>query len=62
MVLDENSIICGVSGYPFDKAEIHIYMPKENITLELKNEWLNKLRSERPNIKFEINSVDDFIK
>jgi len=43
-------------------AEIHIYMPKENITDALKTEWLNKLNTTNPKIKFEIKSLEDYIK
>jgi hypothetical protein len=43
-------------------AEIDIYMPKENITERLKTEWLNKLNTDHPNIKFKINALEDFIK
>src|SRR5690606_28466724 len=46
----------------YNKAEIHIYMPKENLTQALKTEWLNKLSTEHPTIKFEINSLEDFVK
>ncbi|MBL6446725.1 hypothetical protein JMN32_10405, partial [Fulvivirga sp. 29W222] len=46
----------------FDQAEIHIYMPKGNITTELKSEWLNKLAAELPSIKFEINALEELIK
>jgi hypothetical protein len=44
-----------------EKAEVHIYMPKENITPQLKEEWLNKLNTINPKIKFEINSVENYI-
>jgi hypothetical protein len=43
-------------------AEIHIYMPKENITDALKIDWLNKLNTTNPKIKFEIKSLEDYIK
>lgn len=43
-------------------AEIHIYMPKENITDELKISWLNKLSTINPKIKFEIKALEEFIK
>jgi hypothetical protein len=43
-------------------AEIHIYMPKENLTDALKTEWLNTLHSTNPNIKFEIRTLENFIK
>ncbi len=46
----------------YSKAEIHIYMPKENVTTTLKTEWLNKLAAEHPTIKFEINSLEGFVK
>ncbi|MCX2682127.1 hypothetical protein OOZ15_19430 [Galbibacter sp. EGI 63066] len=45
----------------FDKAEIHIYMPKENITDALKTIWMNKLDGVNSNIKFEIKALEDFI-
>jgi hypothetical protein len=43
-------------------AEIHIYMPKENITDALTSIWLNKLNTVNPKIKFEIKSLEDFVK
>ncbi|SDD34509.1 hypothetical protein SAMN05216323_11445 [Williamwhitmania taraxaci] len=42
-------------------AEIHIYMPKANITPELKAIWMNKLNTVNPKIKFEIKALEDFI-
>lgn len=45
----------------FNNAEIHIYMPKENITEALKITWMNKLNTVNPKIKFEIKALDDFI-
>jgi hypothetical protein len=42
-------------------AEIHIYMPKANITPELIATWRNKLSTVSPNIKFEIKALEDFI-
>ena len=46
----------------YSKAEIHIYMPKDNITSSLRTEWLNKLSSEVTNIDFKINALEDFVK
>ncbi|CAN1563860.1 hypothetical protein MCETHM1_02793 [Flavobacteriaceae bacterium] len=43
-------------------AEIHIYMPKANITESLKTSWMNKLNIIDPKIKFEIKALEDFIK
>jgi hypothetical protein len=43
-------------------AEVHIYMPKENITPQLKEEWLNTLNKSNSKIKFEIHSLEDYIK
>jgi hypothetical protein len=43
-------------------AEVHIYMPKENITDALETEWLSKLNYINPKIRFEIKSLDEFIK
>jgi hypothetical protein len=43
-------------------AEIHIYMPKENITPQLKAEWLDKLNTVDSKIKFGINNLEDFVK
>jgi hypothetical protein len=37
-------------------------MPKENITDALKTEWLNKLNTTDPKIKFKIKSLEDYIK
>ena len=45
-----------------NKAEIHIYMPKENITPQLKAEWLNKLNTIDSKIKFEIDALENFVK
>ena len=42
-------------------AEIHIYMPKANITESLKTTWLNKLNTVAPNINFEIKALEDFV-
>ena len=42
-------------------AEIHIYMPKANITEALKTTWMNKLNTVDPKIKFEIKALEDFI-
>ena len=42
-------------------AEIHIYMPKANITEALKTSWMNKLNTIDPKIKFEIKALEDFI-
>lgn len=43
-------------------AEIHIYMPKANITETLKTNWMKKLHMVNPKIKFEIKALEDFIK
>ncbi len=45
----------------YEKAELHIYMKKLDITPQLKSEWLERLNKDYPQIKFEINSLDDFI-
>ena len=45
----------------YEKAELHIYMKKSDITPQLKSEWLERLNKDYPQIKFEINSLDDFI-
>lgn len=37
-------------------------MPKSSLTPQLKTEWLNNLSTEVPDIKFEINALEDFIK
>lgn len=44
-----------------NNAEIHIYMPKANITPELVTTWMNKLSTANPEIKFEIKALEDFI-
>ena len=43
-------------------AELHIYMPKENITSQLKEEWLIKLSNYNSNINYQLNMLEDFIK
>ena len=42
-------------------AEIHIYMPKTNITPELTTTWMSVLKSENPKIKFEIKALENFL-
>ena len=42
--------------------EMHIYMPKDNLMPALKQEWLNKLTSEYPTVKFELYTLDEFVK
>lgn len=42
------------------KAEIHIYIPKENTSI--KEDWLNILREKCPEIVFNIDVLEDFIK
>ncbi|MBJ2124825.1 fibronectin type III domain-containing protein [Flavobacterium sp. IB48] len=43
------------------KVEIHIYMPKDNITDELRKKWMKKLKLENPKIEFEIKAIEDFV-
>ena len=47
-----------------ESAEIHIYMPKENITDDLLKTWEKELskKTRETGIKFEIKSLEDFIK
>lgn len=45
-----------------EKAEVHIYMPKENATADLQKEWHNKLDAIHPKIKFEIHILEGYIK
>jgi len=44
------------------RAEVHIYMPKENVTADLQKIWHNKLDGIHPKIKFEIHMLEDYIK
>jgi hypothetical protein len=44
-----------------ENAEIHIYMPKANITPKLETDWMNKLNKVNPKIKFEIKALDNFV-
>ncbi len=47
-----------------ENAEIHIYIPKENITKDLLGNWnkeLSKITKETK-IEFEIKSLEEFIK
>lgn len=46
----------------YNKAELHIYVPKENLTSSFKTEWLNKLSDYNPNVKYEINVLEDYLK
>ena len=43
-------------------AEVHIYMPRENITPQLRAEWLNTLNTPNSRIRFEIYSLEEFIR
>lgn len=43
------------------KAEIHVYMPKDNITPNLRTEWMTELNKVDPDISFEIKALEDFI-
>jgi hypothetical protein len=45
-----------------ESAEIHIYMPKDNITPALRQEWVDFLTVNAPDIKFEIQSLETFVK
>lgn len=56
--LESNGYIMHITG----SAEVHIYMPKEHITDELKREWHNKLDVIHPRIKFKLYNLEDFIK
>lgn len=44
------------------RAEVHIYMPRENATADLQKIWHNKLDGIHPKIKFEIHILEDYIK
>ena len=44
------------------RAEVHIYMPRENATADLQKIWHNKLDGIHPKIKFEIHMLEDYIK
>lgn len=44
----------------FKKAEIHIYVPKENI--HIKEEWMNVLKAKCPEIEFNINALENLLK
>jgi hypothetical protein len=46
----------------YNKAELHIYVPKENLTPEFKSEWINKLSNYNSNVTYQINAIEDFIK
>ncbi len=41
------------------KAEIHIYVPKENI--HIKDDWMEILKTMHPDIEFNINVLEDFV-
>jgi hypothetical protein len=45
----------------YTAAEVHIYMPKINITSALKIQWVNKLKQQNPNLNFSIHALEDFI-
>jgi hypothetical protein len=46
----------------YDKAQIHIYFPKEKFTNTLKNTWENILKQKHPEIEFKLSSLEEFIK
>lgn len=56
-----NGLVSNGSKMFMNNAEIHIYMPKANITPELRTAWMNKLSTVDPKIKFEIKALEDFI-
>ena len=45
----------------FNKAELHIYMKKNNLTPQLKQEWLSVLKADHPEIDFYIDIHEDFL-
>ena len=45
-----------------ENAEIHIYMPKDNATITLQTEWMTKLNATEPQIKFEIHTLEEYLK
>lgn len=44
------------------KGELHIYIPKEYFNSELKSDWINTLSKYNPNIKYEINTLENYLK
>ena len=46
----------------YEKGELHIYIPKEYFNSELKSEWINTLSKYNPNIKYEINTLENYLK
>ncbi|MBB1140665.1 hypothetical protein [Myroides sp. WP-1] len=46
----------------YNKTELHIYVPKENLTPQFKKEWLEKLSNYNQNVKYEINVLEDYLK
>lgn len=46
----------------YTSPEIHIYMPKEKYSVSLASSWKSTLESLYPQIKFEINKLETFIK
>ena len=44
----------------FNQAEIHIYVPKENIGI--KEDWLKTLKAKHTEIEFKIDILEDYIK
>lgn len=44
------------------QAELHIIMPRENISVNLKNVWLAKLNAMHPTITLQITSVEEYLK
>lgn len=45
----------------YNKVELHIYVPKENLS-EIRTKWLSVLKEKHPQIHFEMNSIESFIK
>lgn len=58
----DKGILWNGTTIKYSKVEVHIYMPQANITPELESDWFGKLAAERPNIKFEIKAIEDYIK
>ena len=58
----ENGISSNGKNIFFKKAEIHIYMPKDNLASYLTSQWMMKLTEKNPTINFEIKALEDYIK
>jgi hypothetical protein len=61
-LIDNKGIVWNGKTIKYSNPEIHIYMPKDVFTPSLASSWKSTLEGLYPEIKFEINMLETFIK